>query len=162
MADGTLPEMGFFEKHADKIEYGAPSGCWLWSAGTNDWGYGQVRVGGRQRYAHREAFEAENGAGSAGGRVVRHRCDTPACVYPGHLKIGTQADNVRDRDERGRQAKGDANGLAKLTDDDIRMIRATYVRGCPINGQYALARRFGVHQTLIGMIVRREIWKHVL
>ncbi len=49
---------------------------------------------------------------------------------------------------------------AKLTEDDVRAIRATYVPGCRTHGQSALARRYGVTQPLIGMIVRRELWAH--
>lgn len=34
----------------------------------------------------------------------RHACDTPACCNPDHLADGTQADNMRDAAERGRNA----------------------------------------------------------
>jgi len=163
MANDTLPTPGFFEKHRAKIEFGAPGGCWLWTACTNVNGYGAVRARGKSRKAHREAYEAENGPGSAEGLVVRHRCDTPPCVNPDHLLIGTVANNVMDMDERGRRVtpKGEARGRAKLTDDDIRTIRAALVPGCPINGTRALARRFGVSHSVISRIIHRKIWSHV-
>ena len=65
--------------------------------------------------------------------------------------------------ERGRQItpKGEANGSAKLTEDDVRIIRATYVRYSGTHGYRGLARQFGVDHTVIGDIVRREIWGHV-
>lgn len=161
MADSTLPDPGFFEKHRDKIALAGPTECWLWTAGKGADGYGIVRVNGRSRGAHRESHEAENGAGSAAGFVVRHRCDTPACVNPAHLEIGTHADNIRDRNERGRQAKGSVNGAAKLTESDVRIIRAEYVAGSRSHGPSALGRRFGVHRTQIVRIFSRETWAHV-
>lgn len=162
MASDKLSQ-NFFERHADKIEYGAPSGCWLWTASTRGKGYGTVWVRGKKRYAHREAYEAVHGAGSANGLIVRHRCDTPLCVNPAHLVIGTVADNNRDMAERGRQVtpKGTAHGRAKLTDDDVRAIRAEYVRGSSMHGLRGLARKYGVHRSVIGRIVNRKLWVHM-
>ena len=158
-----MGEISFFEKHSDKIAFGAPTGCWLWTAGTFHNGYGEVRARGRKQRAHRVSYEEANGKGSAIGFVVRHKCDTPACVNPDHLEIGTQADNNRDRDMRGRQVtpKGEANRSAKLTEADVRMIRETYVRYSRTHGHRGLARQFGVGHSVIGDIIRQETWKHV-
>lgn len=95
--------------------------------------------------------------------VVRHRCDVPLCVNPAHLEIGTHADNVRDRDERGRRVapKGSAHGRAKLTEADVSAIRAEHVRGSSENGLVALAWRFGVDHSVVGLIVNRKRWTHV-
>lgn len=155
--------MSIFDRHRDKIAFAGPDDCWLWSAGVNADGYGSVRAGGAMRRAHRLAYEAVHGEGSAVGLVVRHRCDVPACVNPAHLEIGTPADNVRDRDERGRRIapKGEANGRSRLVEADVVAIRSLYVRGCRDLGQPGLARRFGVSQPVIGEIVRRESWGHV-
>jgi hypothetical protein len=153
----------FFERHRGKIAFADPNECWPWTAGKGSKGYGRVRARGKARQAHREAYEAEHGPGSATGLVVRHRCDVRACVNPAHLEIGTVADNNRDMMERGRAArqKGAANGRSKLTEADARAIRAAYVRGCREHGQYALARRYGVGQTVVGKIVRHKLWGHV-
>ncbi len=161
MASDTMPAAGFFEKHSGKIVFAGPNECWLWAAAKYQSGYGQVRVGARIRGAHREAYETENGAGSAEGLVVRHRCDVPSCVNPGHLEVGTQIDNTRDMIDRGRSAKGVANGRAKLSEGDAIAIRAAYVRGCCTYGQASLARRFGVNQSTISEIIRRKLWGHV-
>ncbi len=89
MATDTLPEMGFFDKHRDKIAFAGPDDCWLWLAGKSS-GYGWVWSRGKRRKAHREAYEAENGAipegGGYHGTCVRHRCDTRACVTPPTLR----------------------------------------------------------------------------
>jgi hypothetical protein len=161
MASDTMPATGFFEKHRAKIAFAGPDECWLWTAGKLSQGYGAVNVRGKVMRAHRQAYEVENGAGSAEGFVVRHKCDTPACVNPAHLERGTVADNNRDMVERGRQVKGANNAAAKISEADVLAIRATYVRGCATHGQPALARRFGVSQALIGYVVRRELWKHI-
>lgn len=159
----TLPDVGFFETHRDKIEFGAPSGCWLWNAPIGRNRYAQIRARGKKRKVHREAYEAANGVNSASGLVVRHKCDTPLCVNPDHLETGTHADNMRDMADRGRnrQPKGEASGRAKLTEDNVREIRDAYVRGSPSHGQDSLAQAFDVSRVLIGKIVRRKIWRHV-
>ena len=162
MAYCKLPDGGFFEKHAAKIAFAGPDECWLWTAHTDRYGYGKVGARRAMRKAHREAYEAVHGPGSADGLVVRHRCDTPPCCNPDHLVIGTQADNVRDKMDRGRQARGETNGSAKLTEADVRTIRAEYVPRSRTHGTRALARKYGVAPSLISMIANRERWGHVL
>jgi DNA-binding transcriptional regulator YiaG len=49
------------------------------------------------------------------------------------------------------------NGLAKLTDDDVRAIRREALHA----SQESVARAFGVNQTCVSSIVRRRTWKHV-
>ncbi len=109
---------------------------------------------------------------------VLHRCDNPPCVNPAHLFTGTNADNMADRDAKGRhggwKTAGDSNGSrrhpdrmprgerhaqAKLTADEVLQIRARYAEGNVY--QRVLAVEFGVEQTLISAIVRRKIWRHI-
>jgi hypothetical protein len=150
------------QTHRAKIQNYGSDGCWIWAAGKNSKGYGVVWAREKMRYVHREVYEEAHGYGSAEGLVVRHKCDTRACCNPAHLEIGTHADNMRDKFERGRSAyaTGQANGSAKLSASDVLAIRAAYSDG--EHGQKAnLARLFGVRDTLIGKIIRREIWKHL-
>src|SRR5689334_22453460 len=135
------------------------TGCFLWfGVQRNDRAaYGGFNVRGRMRLSHRLAWEWKNGR-CADGYVVRHRCDTPECVNPDHLEIGTIADNVRDRDDRGRQAKGERHPIAKLNDQAVREIRRQLSEGQP---QRALARRYGVNPKVIVDIKRGNIWRHV-
>jgi DNA invertase Pin-like site-specific DNA recombinase len=88
---------------------------------------------------------------------VLHKCDTPSCVNPEHLFIGTLSDNSRDRDRkrRGRNTSGTGNSAAKLTEDDVRAIRSDP------RPYLAIAKHFGVYQDTVGRIKRREHWSHV-
>lgn len=160
-----MKSQGFLEKHRAKIMPGERGDCWLWSGALRN-GYGAVRAGGKTHYAHRRAFEDAFGLGSADGLVVRHRCDVRACVNPSHLELGTQADNVRDMIERGRSRyappKGEAHGCAKLTNAEVREIRGVYVPGDPVLGARGLARKYGVHNSLISLIVRNKLWIEAL
>lgn len=78
------------------------TGCWLWSGGTDKYGYGTQWIAGRVVYAHRLFYERHKGEIPA-GLVLRHKCDTPACVNPAHLIPGTQRDNTLDAQARGRR-----------------------------------------------------------
>jgi hypothetical protein len=154
----------FFERHGGKIDFAGPDRCWLWTAAKKVKGYGQVNVGGKNRRAHREAYEAVNGP-IPDGLVVRHKCDAPACVNPDHLELGTNADNTRDMMERGRnrcgRLKGSAHAMSKLAEVDIHHIRAAYVFRHPELGSTALGRKHGVSRATIGLIVSRKIWRHI-
>lgn len=93
-------------------------GCLLWEGGVSGGGYGAVTFSGKQVGTHRLAWafglEGErHGAMPPPNVVIRHRCDTPRCCNPSHLQAGSVADNNRDMVERGRSARGDANGSRK-------------------------------------------------
>lgn len=77
------------------------SGCWLWTAATNLQGYGRVRIGQTHRYAHRVSWGLYVG-NIPSGLSICHRCDTPACVNPEHLFLGTHSDNAVDSVNKSR------------------------------------------------------------
>lgn len=74
--------------------------CWLWSGYCDPAGYGRLQAPGFGNYAHRAAYGIANGC--IPKLFVLHSCDRPACCNPAHLREGTQADNVADREARGR------------------------------------------------------------
>lgn len=136
------------------------TGCWLWLGDKRN-GYGSVWVNGVRGYAHRAIYELYNGTIPTGMNAC-HRCDTPACVNPDHIFIGTQRDNIADMAAKGRSRRpplhhGEAHHFAKLTLEKVDQIRLRYKRG---ESQYALAREYEVSQTTISQVVRNTTWVH--
>ena len=81
--------------------------CWEWQ-GWRVRGYGKVRPTSpakRREFAilgaHRVSWELTNGP-IPPGMLVLHTCDNPACVCPKHLFLGTDQDNVSDKENKGR------------------------------------------------------------
>lgn len=129
------------------------TGCRLWLA-TKTFGYGRIRVNGRSERAHRCAYVEKFGP-IPDGLDVLHQCDTPACINPLHLYLGTDQDNANDRMNRGRTAKGERSGRAKLKDTDIPLIRDDP------RSHRRIAKDYGVHHAIIGCIKRNVNWTHL-
>lgn len=88
----------------------------------------------------------------------------PECSNPEHLFLGTNADNMRDMGNKGRSKfhkarfRGTDHGMAKLTDDVVRSIRADRAQGCTYG---TLATRYSISRSLACQVALRQIWKHV-
>lgn len=124
------------------------TGCWLWTGALTDKGYGTLSVKNTTRHAHRYSYELNCGQ-IPDGLHVCHRCDTPCCVNPRHLFLGTHADNMRDMAVKGRNRK---LSQRKLTAAAVLELRAMYLSGG--FSQSDLAARFGVDQSAVSLIVR--------
>lgn len=132
----------------------SPNSCWEWSASVNKRaGYGQFRLGSRMVYAHRVSWELHRGP-VADGLYVLHRCDNRRCVNPGHLFLGTNDDNMADMVAKGRQARGQRHGSAKLTPDQVAEIRS--LAGTMLHRE--IAALFGISKQQVGHILRGEQW----
>lgn len=131
--------------------------CWVWTGHCNR--YGSFGLGRKIVRAHRFSWELAHGP-IPDGLCVLHKCDNPPCTNPGHLFLGTQLDNARDRDRKGRlnSRVGERNPKAKLTETEVLAIRAEYV---PRYGALrAIARKYGVTPSAIRWVVS-EGWKSV-
>ena len=96
-------------------------GCWLWQPPQGrrmDYGHVLIWRSDRQfsASAHRVAYELTHGAIPVGLHVCHH-CDTPPCVRPDHLFLGTPKDNSNDARRKGRLGKGRIStpGVARVT-----------------------------------------------
>jgi hypothetical protein len=145
--------------------------CWPWRGTIEKDGYGVITIAKKQVRVHRLSWEIHYGP--LGESLALHHCDNRPCVRPVHLFRGTNLDNIRDRDGKGRQAFGERNarythpettargersGMAKLTEFEVRSIRVEHARG---ESYATLGRRYGVSGVLIREVVKRRIWRHV-
>ena len=79
------------------------TGCWLWTMSTDRDGYGSTKLGQKSWRANRLSYFLFKG--EMGDRLVCHKCDTPQCVNPDHLYLGTNRDNNIDAVIRRRHHK---------------------------------------------------------
>jgi len=132
----------------------AANGCWIWTGPRDKDGYGLFAVHRHNIRAHRFVWTLAFGAIPKGLGVL-HRCDTPSCVRPECLFLGTNLDNQRDCTQKGRKPHGTKHWKAKLTAEDVRFIRAS-----PLSSRQ-IAPRFGVAHMHIRKIRQRKSWKHL-
>lgn len=133
-----------------------PNGCWEWQ-GSFSKDYGQMKAAGKMRKAHRIAYELHVGDISD-GMCVCHTCDNPHCVNPAHLFVGTNADNLADRDSKGRQIRGESSHLSKLEESDVREIRELRKGGLGIK---EIAEMYNIKHPNVSAICLRRTWKHI-
>lgn len=134
------------------------TGCWLWMASSNEHGYGRLLWGTNLVGAHRLAYELTRGPIPA-GLFVCHRCDNPPCCNPAHLFLGTAKDNGADMAAKGRSARGERSGIAKITDAQARELRRLVACGEPVG---SVAARFGLRRATAYLIARGETWRHTI
>ncbi len=139
------------------------SDCIIFKGYKNPKGYGIVASGRHKDYAHRIAYAKSIGVHvrKIDGILIRHTCDNPSCVNPEHLVLGDCSDNMRDKVERGRQAKGEDFSSAKLTEAAVLDIRQNYVKNSRVFGLRNFAEKYGcsvqvIHAALIG-----KNWSHI-
>ncbi len=149
-----------------------PAHCWPWIGAKNKRGYGVTSINWKQVTAHRLAFFYNSGQ-SIDGLCVCHRCDNPPCCNPEHLFLGTNADNTRDRDEKGRQSHGESHSQAvlpnrprgeshyeaKITEAQVIEIRRCYVE--TNETLQSMADRFGLSYHALEKVATGQTWKHL-
>jgi len=137
------------------------TGCWMWTGAKCSGGYGKITRGGKWFKPHRVFYQVYYNCSVLPDIEVCHHCDTPLCINPEHLFLGTHADNMKDCALKGRHKRADIKGEdctnAKLTEREVIEIRTlgkefTHSR---------LAKLYGVARQTISHILAYERWKHV-
>jgi uncharacterized UBP type Zn finger protein len=146
------------QRFFDKIITIPEHSCYEWIAYKHPKGYGKIQNKNGSRVAHRIAYELYYGPFNK-NNLICHKCDNPGCVRPEHLFMGTAQDNNKDRDNKGRQAKGESQGFSKLTSENVRKIIELVKLGEKSNAD--IARMFNVNRSLISNILSGLIWSHV-
>lgn len=130
-------------------------GCWLWTKSFTRGSYGQFVISGKHWRANRLAYVLYKGD-IPSGLCVLHKCDTPQCVNPDHLFLGTIKDNSRDMVRKGRHRPislpRETNPNTKLSTANVEEIRSSG------DTNKALAKKFGVGATHISAIRRGKSW----
>ncbi|MCI0408485.1 MAG: HNH endonuclease [Acidobacteria bacterium] len=152
-----------------RAQNGQPAmlGCEEWIGTRNSEGYGMLRTNEAKKLgealAHRIVFMFSVGP-IPEGLLVLHSCDNPPCVNPGHLFLGTDADNVSDMRAKGRHfppphRKGIEHHSAVLSVEDVIGIRS--IKFWSRGGKREMARGLEVHESTIQDILKRRTWRHI-
>jgi HNH endonuclease len=178
ISDEDYRKLRFYEDIDAKVAIVPETGCWLWTGGWNNQGYGVLGSRNKKYLSHRVSYECRFGAIPDGLNVL-HKCDTPTCCNPDHLFLGTHAENMRDCAIKGRagpvrkpenllrgarwalahpesSVMGTSHPLHKLDEDKIRRIRVDTRK------KRVIAEEYGVSSKLIVNIQQRRTWKHVV
>ncbi len=130
-------------------------GCWLWQGASRGSGpYGCYWNGHKNTSTHRASYAALVGPIND-GKFVCHSCDTPKCVNPAHLFLGTNLDNCRDCVIKGRTKPAFPK---KLDADRVRLIRRMASAG---RSGASISREMGISETLASRVIRRTEWAWV-
>jgi hypothetical protein len=162
----NLSDEEFVQWFDDQLET-LNNGCKIWTRRKNEKGYGRLRIrNGKMGYANRVALERKLGRPIAMGMCALHSCDNPPCCNPEHLREGTNTDNMKERQEKGRQSRGEArsllfrgekNGSSKLTEIQVRDIIEQKGKVT----QESLAEKYNTFQSTISKIQLGLRWKHI-
>lgn len=157
-----IPIMDKFWKY---VEIKGDDECWEWIGGRLPDGYGKTTVRGEDgisRFVVASRFIYEHTYGELPETLkVCHTCNNPPCVNIKHLYADTDKGNHDYAVACGRMTRlrGEEHGMARITEDDVRKIRAELLSGTRTS---VLAKRYKMTTTNIISIGKRETWKHVV
>lgn len=132
--------------------------CWEWTVSCDKNGYGKFSFENKDKRAHRFSWELINGDIPNSFQIL-HKCDNPKCVRVSHLMLGTSQDNIHDKQNKNRQAKGEKQHLHKLAENEVRVIRHRYIE--EKTTMQLLANEYDVTKSTISRIILRKTWKHI-
>lgn len=137
--------------------------CWYWTGTTND-GYGRIIMCDYRKHPikiHRLSaylwlnYDIENSK-----LCVLHKCDNRLCFNPEHLWFGTCTDNMEDKNNKGRQARGEKVNTNILSSDDVLAVRIMFEEKIETN-KAEIARIYKVSVGCIKGILSKKTWRHI-
>lgn len=159
---GTVGELPIKRRIPSAIEYinnvALPfkgSECLIWPTPIRKGSYPLVTVDGVLRIATRYICIRVNGNPPSDIHLCCHSCGNRACVNPAHLRWGTPLDNCADMLGHGTRRLGTRHSHAKVTEEDVRAIRASS------QPRAELCKKYKISSTAVWSIINRKTWKHI-
>ncbi len=136
-----------------KVDKRGPDECWLWTGSMYPDGYGQFKDPQRvsPKRAHRVAMELA-GVAMPSGALALHSCDNRRCVNVAHLRAGSHAENMSDRQTRNPTNRPGA----VLTVEQAQVIR--FLCRSTTLLQREIGALFGVTNKVVNLIAKRKTW----
>lgn len=141
-----------------KVEMLPECGCWIWTGPMKEGRYGAFFINNRRERTHRASWIIHNGS-IPDGLCVCHSCDTPECINPKHLFLGTMKENAQDMVSKKRAKKlfirGEKHLLSKLKEYQVMKI----YNSSELNSK--LANKYDVSNSTIQSIKSGRNWSHI-
>jgi hypothetical protein len=134
--------------------------CWEYNGFKDRDSYGDFKASGKTIRANRFSFMIHNPDINIDGLIIRHSCHNPGCVNPKHLSSGTQQDNINDKLEASRQAKGENHWSSKHSDSDVKNL-LDFILENKYKNSTELCLKFNMIFTGINQIINNTTWKHI-
>jgi hypothetical protein len=133
--------------------------CWIWLKRKDDDGYGRITFRRTTISVHRLAYAVFKGDFDDVWHVC-HTCDNPPCINPKHLWLGTNNDNMKDRDKKGRHCplQGEKHGRHKLIEEEVRQVFYLQKEGY---SERKIGKIIGVSGVQVHRILSGQAWKHL-
>jgi hypothetical protein len=122
--------------------------CLFWPYAKMGNGYAELRIDGRAQLLSREVCRRRHGEPPTPLHEAAHSCGNGhlGCVSPAHLRWATSAANKGDQIDHGTRARGERMGSARLTEGDVRAIRASSMEAITFA---ELGRRYSVSEATV-------------
>jgi hypothetical protein len=132
--------------------------CLIWPfARTHS--YATIKIDGRQMIVSRLLCEANYGDPPGPDHEAAHSCGRGmmGCVAQSHITWKTPKENAADKEAHGTRLLGERSPNARLTDDQVRLIRDLGQR----MGPREIAGVVGIGRSAVAHVLHRRTWAHV-